>query len=110
MVYRTETQAVADDRLARLLRVRDDVRSGQHGAAELRLVDALLHLANDVPTLDLVGYVNRLPLVVRPAHLPESQKDSELGGEVLLDEGRVDRAVPVRSRAPEVDDGQRHPE
>ena len=53
---------------------------GEHGAAELRLVDALLDLADDVAPLDLVGNVDGLALVVRPAHLPEGQEDAELGG------------------------------
>src|SRR6266849_294367 len=99
---RAEAQAVADDRLARLLGVGDDVRrveepqlaqpadsaaipvGGEYRAAELRLVDALLHLADDVAALDFVWDVDGLALVVRPAHLPEGQADPELCREVLL--------------------------
>lgn len=84
MVDRAEGEAVADDRLARLLGVGDDVRRieepnlpepadraavsvrGEHDAAELRLVDALPDLANDVAPLDLVGDVDGLALLVRP--------------------------------------------
>ena len=81
---------------------------GEHGAAELSLVDSLLDLADDVTPLDRVRDVDRLALVVRPAHLPEGQEDAALGGLVLLDVGRVDRPVPVRPRADEVD--ERHVE
>jgi len=51
---------------------------------------------------------HRLPRVVRPGHLPEGQEDAELGGFVALDERGVDRPVPVRPRADEVD--ERHVE
>jgi hypothetical protein len=92
MVDRAQREAIRDHRLAHLLEVADDVRRveeanlaepadratvavrGQHGAAELRLVDPLLDLPHDVSAFDLVVNVNRLTLVVRAAHLPERQE------------------------------------
>jgi len=117
-----ETETVADDGLTGLLGVGDDVRCveqphlaepaygaavsvrGKHGATELRLMNALLDLPDDVAPFDFVGNVDGLALVVRPAHLPEVQQDAELGGLVSLDVSGVDRPVPVRPRADEVDD------
>ena len=117
---RAQRQPVRHEWSARLLGVADDVRGvqqpyfakpadraaiavrGKHRTPELRLMDPLLDFAHDVAPLDLVGDVDGLALVVRPAH--EGQKDSELGGFVAVDIGWVDRPVPVRPRADEVDD------
>jgi hypothetical protein len=120
MVDRAEAEPIRHDRRARLLRVGDDVRGveephllqpadraavrvrGENGAAELRLVDALLDLTDDVAALDLVGDMDGLALVVRPAHLPECQEHAKLIRLVPLDIGGVDRPVPVGPRADEV--------
>ncbi len=122
VVDRAETEPVADDGVAGLLGVGDDVGcveqadllqpadgaavavGGQHRTAELRLVDPLLDLSDDVTALDLVGDVHGLTFVVGAAHLPEREQHAELAGQILLHERRVDGAVPVRTRTDEVDD------
>ena len=80
--------AQAADRAAVAVRRED-------GAAELGLVDALLHVADDVTPLDLVRDMDGLALVVGPAHRPEGQEDAELGRLVLLDIRGTDRPVPL---------------
>ena len=120
---RAEAEAVAHERLSRRLRVADDVRrveepqllqpadraavavGREHAAAEVRLVDALLHLADDVAALDRVLDVDGLALVVGPAHAPEREQDAQLVREVLLDVRRIDGVVAVGPGADEVDDG-----
>ena len=72
---------------------------------ELRLVDTLLDVAYHVSPLDLVGDVDGFALVVRPAHLPEREEYAQVALRVLVNEGGIDRAVPIRSGADEVDDG-----
>ena len=47
---------------------------------ELRLMDALLDLADDISSLDLVVDVDRLAFVVGPAHLPEGQENTSFHG------------------------------
>lgn len=89
VVDRAEAEPVANERLAVLFDVADDVRGVQQpdlfesadraavpirrqdGAPELRLVDALRDLSNDITTFYRVVEVNGLALVERPAHLAE---------------------------------------
>ena len=68
---------------------------GKNGAAELRLVDPLLDLVDDVATLDSSGMWTGSRCRMA-AHLPEGQEDAKLGWLVSLDKGRVDGPVPVR--------------
>ena len=93
VVDRAHAQPVAHERLARLLGVADDVRSveqpnlaetadrativvcGKYGTAKLRLMDALLDLADDVAPLDLIGDVNRA-LLRKGTRLPRKSNPS----------------------------------
>lgn len=89
VVDRAEAQTVADQRLALLVGVGDDVRRveqpdlleradgaavavcGKNGAPELRLVDALLDEPHDVAALDRVADVDGAALLGFAASLPD---------------------------------------
>src|SRR6266545_2572881 len=107
MVNRAHAQTVRDERFPLGRRVRSDVRgveqaqlpevanraavlvSRQHYPAELHLVQTLLDLSNNVPSLEGILDVRRFTLVIGSSHLPEGQQRGSTLWEVTFDKWAI---------------------